>query len=104
MAEEFVPKGECDALCAGLKAEDARQNQRLDALEKQVNQINSLTISVEKLAVSVDSMVKEIAMQSSRLAKLEGRDGENWKKVVAGIITGIVGGLVVFAMAKLGLG
>lgn len=104
MAEEFVTERICDMRCKNLSAEDKRQNERLDELETRVHQINSLTISVEKLAVSVDSMVKELAMQSSRMAKLEGRDSENWKKVVSGIITGVVGGLIVFVMAKLGLG
>ncbi len=102
MAEEFVSRSVCDERCKGLEAEDKRQNERLDDLEVMVRQINSLTVSVEKLALSMDSMVKELSEQSGRMAKLEGRDGENWKKVVGGIITGVVGGLVVFAMGKLG--
>lgn len=86
-----------------LKAENARQNERLDNLETTVRQINQLTISVEKLAVSMDGMLKELTEQSNRLKELEGSDGKKWKKVVSGIITGVIGGLVVFVMAKLGL-
>ena len=93
-----------DAEISGLKAEDARQNDRIEQLEDTVLQINSLTVSVEKLAVSMDGMLRELTEQSERMKKLEGRDGENWKKIVSGLITGIVGGLVVFVMAKLGLG
>lgn len=86
-----------------LKAENDQQNKRLDNLETTVRQINQLTISVEKLAVSMDGMLKELTEQSNRLKELEGSDGKKWKKVVSGIITGVIGGLVVFVMAKLGL-
>lgn len=104
MGDDFVPKSLCDERCKGLSAEDKRQNERLDELETRVHQINSLTVSVEKLAVSMDGMLRELTEQSERMKKLEGRDGENWKKIVSGLITGIVGGLVVFVMAKLGFG
>lgn len=100
----MISREEHEEFCRRLDAENARQNARLDDLEAMVHQINSLTVSVEKLAVSMDSMVKELSEQSGRMAKLEGRDGENWKKVVGGIIAGVVSGLVVFVMAKLGLG
>lgn len=86
-----------------LKAENDQQNKRLDNLETTVRQINQLTISVEKLAVSMEGMLKELTEQSNRLKELEGSDGKKWKKVVSGIITGVIGGLVVFVMAKLGL-
>lgn len=87
-----------------LDAENARQNERIEELEKTVHQINALTISVEKMAISMDGMLRELTEQSERMKKLEGRDGENWKKVIGTLITGIVGGLVVFTMGKLGLG
>lgn len=87
-----------------LDAENARQNERIEELEKTVHQINALTISVEKMAISMDGMLRELTEQSERMKKLEGRDGENWKKVISTLITGIVGGLVVFTMGKLGLG
>ena len=102
--EGFVSLREHEEFRKGLDAENARQNARLEELETTVHQINLLTISVEKLAVSMDGMLKELTKQSNRLKELEGNDGKKWKKVVSGIITGVVGGLVVFVMAKLGLG
>lgn len=99
---EFITREEHGEFCRRIDAENARQNDRLDNLETTVHQINQLTISVEKLAVSMDGMLKELTEQSNRLKELEGNDGKKWKKVVSGIITGVVGGLVVFVMAKLG--
>ena len=101
--DNFVTREVHEEFRKAIDAENARQNDRLDNLEETVHQINQLTISVEKLAVSMDGMLKELTEQSNRLKELEGNDGKKWKKVVNGVITGIVGGLVVFIMAKLGL-
>lgn len=101
--DNFVTREVHEEFRKAIDAENARQNNRLDSLEETVHQINQLTISVEKLAVSMDGMLKELTEQSNRLKELEGNDGKKWKKVVSGVITGIVGGLVVFVMAKLGL-
>lgn len=102
--EGTISRKEHEEFKERIDSENARQNERLKELEETVHQINSLTISVEKMAVSMDGMLRELTEQSERMKKLEGRDGENWKKVISGLITGIVGGLVVFAMGKLGLG
>lgn len=104
MEEKFVSEKLCALLCKELKEEDGRQNKKIGELEVRVAQINSLTLSVEKMAYNMDGMLKQLAEQSERMKKLEGRDGEYWKKVINAAITGIVGGLVVFAMGKLGLG
>ena len=59
--------------------------------------------SVEKLAQSVESMVKEQEKQGRRLDELEGRDGEMWRKVVGYIITAAVGILVGFLFRQIGI-
>lgn len=102
--EGMITRVEHEEFCKRIDAENARQNERIEELEKTVHQINALTISVEKMAISMDGMLRELTEQSERMKKLEGRDGENWKKVISTLITGIVGGLVVFTMGKIGLG
>lgn len=102
--ENAVSREEYHENCRRLDEENKRQNERLDKLENAVHEINQLTVSVEKLAVNMNNMVNEISEQNGRMERLERRDGDNWKKVVSGIITGIVSGLIAFAMVKLGLG
>lgn len=51
--------------------ENHRQNKRIDALEETVRQIGALATSVEKLAVSMENMVKEQEQQGKRLETLE---------------------------------
>ena len=45
-----------------------------------MRQIGALATSVEKLAISMQSMLKEQEKQGKRLEVLEGRDGEKWRR------------------------
>lgn len=65
-----------------LREEDNRQNQRLDALEGTVKQVAAISTSVEKLALNMENMLKEQVSQGKRLATLENRDGDMWRKAV----------------------
>lgn len=73
--EEFARRMEAEN--KRLSEEDKRQNHRLDVVEDTVRQIGSLTVSVEKLAVSMEGMLKEQAEQGRRLGALESQDEIN---------------------------
>lgn len=83
--------------------ENHRQNRRLEELEDNVRQIGALTTSVEKLASSMESMLKELEKQGKRLEKLEGRDGEMWRKVVGYIVTAVIGIFLGFVFTQIGM-
>ena len=100
--EEFAKRMESEN--QRLKDEDTRQNKRLDLLEESVRELGALTASVEKLAASVESMVKEQGKQEKRLETLEGRDGEMWRKVAGHVITAVVSIVIGFIFAKIGMG
>lgn len=57
-----------------LSDEDNRQNRRIDLLEQNVEKLGALASSVEKLAVSMENMLKEQERQGRRLDALEVRD------------------------------
>lgn len=86
-----------------MQEEHERQNHRLDELEKSVKENNKLVISVEKLAVSVHSMVEEQKSQGERLEALEQRDGEMWRKILSHALTAIVGIVIGFIFKQLGM-
>ena len=86
-----------------LADEDKRQNRRIEVLEENVRQIGALTTSVEKLALSIESMVKEQEQQGRRLEVLEGRDGERWRQVTGYIITAVIGIVLGFLFTQLGI-
>lgn len=77
-----------------MEDEDRRQNRRLELVEESVRQMGALTTSVEKLATNMSSMVKEQEKQGEKLEKLEGRDGEKWRKTVGYVVCAIIGAVV----------
>ena len=92
--EEFVKR---------MEGDHKRIDKRLELLEESVRQIGALTTSVEKLAVSMQSMLKEQEKQGKRLEALEGRDGEKWRKVMGYIATAIVGIVLGYLFKRIGM-
>ena len=74
-----------------MQEEHDRQNQRIGNLETEVKDYRKLALSIERLAISVKTMVEEQKAQGERLETLEKRDGEMWRKVVGYICTTIAG-------------
>jgi len=99
--EEFVRRMQAEN--KRLADEDKRQNHRIDELEETMHQIGALTTSVEKLAVSLESMVKEQEKQGERLDCLESRDGEMWRKVTGYVITAVIGIAIGFFFKQIGM-
>ena len=104
MEESFLTRREHEEAMLRLDAENSRQNARIGELEEQQKQITSLTVSVEKLAVNMESMLRELSAQGNRLKVLENRDGEMWRKVVGCVITTLAGAIIGFVIAQLGIG
>lgn len=101
--EEPITRAEYEEYQKRIEDEDHRQNKRIEQLEENTKQINALTVSIEKLAQSVESMVKEQEAQGKRLVSLESKDGEMWRKVVGYVITTIIGIAVGFMFTQIGI-
>lgn len=86
-----------------LSDENDRQNKRLDILENNSKQLTTLTTTVEKLALSIENMVKEQASQGERLETLESRDGEKWRQVTGYVITTLISLVLGYFFAHLGI-
>lgn len=103
MENDYVTKAVHEEFAKRMEEENHRQNERIKLLEENVRQIGSLTTSVEKLASNMESMVKEQEKQGGRLEALESRDGEMWRKVVAYIVTAVVGIVIGFLFTQIGM-
>lgn len=101
--EDAVGRAEFEEYKNRIEQEDYRQNGRIKELEESTKQINALTVSIEKLAQSVESMVREQEAQGKRLVSLESRDGEMWRKVVGYVATAIIGIVVGFIFTQVGM-
>ena len=88
---EDITRGEYDEAMRRIDAEEKRQNERLRLLEDNYTQLTDLTVSVQRIALSIESMQKELTKQGERLEKIEQEPAENWKKVVWLVIAALVG-------------
>lgn len=97
-----ISRAEHEEFRRRIEEENRRQDKRIELLESNTKQISTLTTSVEKLALSIESMVKEQEEQGNRLVALESRDGEMWRKVVGYIVTAVVGIVVGYIFTQIG--
>ena len=100
---EGISREEHEEFRRRMEEEDKRQNRRIDLVENSVQQIGEIAMSVEKMAVSLQSMVKEQEQQGKRLEALESRDGEMWRKVVGYAVTALAGAVIGFMMKQIGM-
>lgn len=101
--KDLITRKEYEEFVRRMDEANSRQSKRLEIVEKDVRQINTLTTAVEKLAMSMENMVKEQLRQGQRLDELEGRDGEMWRKVTSYIVTAVVGAVVCYIMTRIGM-
>ena len=96
-----ITRAEHEEFSRRIEDWERRQDKRLELLEENVREIGALTTSVEKLAQSVESMVKEQERQGKRLEALENRDGEKWRKLMGYALSALVSGFVGFLVASI---
>lgn len=103
MTEEFVTRHEHEEYKEGQNKENNRINKRLEILEDTVRQINDLTLSVQKLANNMESMLGKQTEQGKRLEDLEGRDGEKWRSISLYVLTALISAAVGFFFKQIGM-
>nr|UVN00482.1 MAG: hemolysin [Bacteriophage sp.]UWG90092.1 MAG: hemolysin [Bacteriophage sp.] len=101
--DDAITRAEHEEFRKRLEEQNQRQDKRIALLEESVRQIGALTTSVEKLALSMESMAKEQERQGERMEVLEGRDGEMWRKVVGYIVTAVIGIVLGFVFTQIGM-
>lgn len=97
-----ITRAEHEEFRRRIEEENKRQDRRLELLEHTVQQISDLTTSVEKLAVSMEGMLREQEKQGTRLETLEDRDGEMWRKIIGYAATAAVG-IIIGYVGQIGL-
>ena len=98
-----ISRAEHEEFAKRIEEENHRQNRRIEILEKNMQQLAALTSSVEKLAHSIEGMVKEQESQGNRLEKLESKDGEKWRSVSSYVITVIIGLVLGYIFQQVGI-
>ena len=101
--DNLITRAEHEEFRRRIEEENKRQDRRLELLEHTVQQISDLTTSVEKLAVSMEGMLREQEKQGTRLETLEDRDGEMWRKIIGYAATAAVGIIIGYVARQIGL-
>lgn len=101
--EDAVTRREHEEFAKRMSEENDQQNKRIDLLEQSVLQVNDLITSVKVLATNMENMAKEQKKQGERLEKLEGKDGEMWRTAVTHVLVAIIGAVIAYFFAKVGM-
>ena len=76
---------------------------RLDRLEANWEALNKLAVSVETMGVNIANMDKTIQKLDKKVEEQEAKPGKRWEAVVEKVILVIVGAVVAWAMARIGV-
>ena len=76
---------------------------RIDRLEENYDALNKLTTSVEVMATKMDNMSQSLEKVNERLSEQEAKPGKRWEAVVEKVIFLVVGAVIAFLFAKLGI-
>ena len=79
-----------------LKEQIKAFGDRLVRIEGVVDNIHSLTISVEKLAIGVTNLGEEQKSMNARLSKIENEPRDTMRHIQRQIITALITGIVTF--------
>ena len=89
--DDFVTRAEHIEFSKRMENEHDIQGKRITALEKAVDSINQITVNVERLAISMENMTKELERQGNRLDAIEETPKKRWESIIAALVAGLVG-------------
>lgn len=72
-------------------------------MKEMTQQINDLTISVQKLAVNTENMLNNQEEQEKRIKEMESRDGKMWRQALGYVTTAIIGIVIGFIFKQVGM-
>lgn len=101
--KDFISRQEHEEFAHRMDDEHKRQNHRITEMEEICKQNNKLLASVEKLALNMENMQKEVSEQGRKLEELESRDGQMWRKVSGYVVTTILGILIAYVFNQIGI-
>ena len=90
---DYIGRHEHEEFVKRMEEEHHRQNKRIGALEVAFENQNKLALAVEKMAINMESMLKEQQKQGDRLEELEKIPVKNWNTVKASILSAIGGAI-----------
>lgn len=91
------------ALVASIEARCKSNTHRIDDLEEDNRALHQLATSVEVLATKQDTIESTVQEIKTDVKELKAVPGSKWEALVKTILTALAGGLVAYALFRLGL-
>lgn len=101
--DEFVTLSLHKEFADKIEREDDRQNKRIAMLEESMKQIYTLNTSVEKIAMSIETLTTEIGEQNKRLKAIEDKPAQNWDKLLWLVGGAVVSAVIAFIIKQIGM-
>lgn len=93
-----LTRPEFDATIQRFEDEDRRQNKRLDMLEASLNKLNDLTVTVGRMAMSLETMTKQLERQAQQLTEIEKTPGNRWNTLIGALIGALAAAAVAYLL------
>lgn len=93
MDNNFIGRHEHDEFARRIDEEQARQNKRIGAVEEALKQQNKMSLAVEKMAINMEQMLKELKKHGEELDELKNAPIKKWNTVVTAILSAIGGAI-----------
>ena len=77
--------------------------QRLDKQDKMIESVHKLATSVEKLAMKQDAMETKLGNLCSDVDEIKSKPAKRWEGIVEKVIFTVVGALVAYVLAQMGI-
>ena len=100
---EYIERKEYEEHAKRMEDEHDRLHKRLEIVEEDTKNLSKLCISVESLANSVKTMLKEQEKHDQRIVVLESRDGEKWRDTMRDIAKILLGAAIGFLLTEIGI-
>ncbi len=91
------------ALVASIDARCKSNTHRIDDLEEDNRALHTLATSVEVLATKQETIESTVQEIKTDVKELKAVPGSKWEALVKTILTALAGGLVAYALFRLGL-
>lgn len=89
---------------AALDARCRSNTHRIDELESDQKAVMELALSVKAMATEQSNMKEDLGEVKADVKTLTSKSGRNWDSLVEKSVWLLIGGLLAFALAQLGIG
>ena len=86
-----------------INARSKSNTKRIDELDKRVDVLHSLTLSVERIAAEIQHMREDMNKIDNRVLAIEEKPTKKLDLIWGYIVSAIIGGVIGYILLKLGL-